>query len=143
MKLDFDTVDNVADYVTVPAGTYLCKIAEVQTRTTRAGDDRWLYRLIVAEGEFIGRLAAFDSLVFSARGMNRVRDVLGALGLPNRGMVEVEPSDLEGQTAFVEVQPEEWEHPETGAVVRRNAVPYRGYRRADGGLAPAESPMPF
>ncbi|MCA8944014.1 MAG: DUF669 domain-containing protein [Planctomycetes bacterium] len=131
MKLDFDTVADVADYVTVPAGTYVCKIAEVQTGATRAGDERWSFKLIVAEGEFTGRHAAWDNLVFSQRGMSRVRAVLGALGLPNRGSVEVEPSDLEGREAFVEVRPSEYEHPDSGTTVRRNEVPYAGYRRIE------------
>jgi hypothetical protein len=128
VNIDFDGVEELADFVTVPAGTYLCKIADVQTGSTRAGDVRWGLRLVVAEGEFTGRQAAWDGLIFSTRGMPRVRSILGALGLPNSGKVEVSPDDLVGCAAFVEVRPAEFRNPDTGNVVRRNEVPYNGYR---------------
>ena len=38
MEIDFSAVNS--DYVTVPAGTYLCKIVDVQSGTTRNGDER-------------------------------------------------------------------------------------------------------
>jgi len=127
MEIDFDATDRVSDFVTVPAGTYLCRVAEVRTGTTRAGDERWSMRLVVAEGQHIGKQAAWDSLVFSTRGRARARSVLQALGLPAAGKVQLEPGDLEGRTALVEVRPAEYQGP-SGEVVRRNEVPYDGFR---------------
>jgi hypothetical protein len=127
MEIDFDASDRVSDFVTVPAGTYLCRVAEIRTGTTRAGDERWSMRLVVAEGQHIGKQAAWDSLVFSTRGRSRARAVLQALGLPAAGKVQLEPGDLEGKTALVEVRPAEYQGP-SGEVVRRNEVPYDGFR---------------
>lgn len=127
MELDLGDGEEERDFVTVPAGTYLCRVAEVRVGRTRAGDERWALRLMVADGEHAGRQAAWDGLVFSTRGRARVRRVLGALGLPDRGKITLEPADLEGRRVFVEVRPVEYSTP-TGEVVRRNEVPYDGYR---------------
>ncbi len=128
MDLDFDAIEKVSDFISVPEGTYLCEIAEVQTGVTRNGDERWGLRLVIVEGEYCGRHAAWDGLVFSTRGQIRVRLVLEALGLPTKGRVQLKPEDLIGCKAFVEVRPSEYQHPDSGQVIRRNEVPYRGYR---------------
>lgn len=146
MELNFDTSEELTDYVSVPAGTYLCAISDVRAGSTRNGDPRWSIRLVVVEGEYTGRQAAWDSLVFSARGRARVRRVFGALGLPNQGTVEVEPKDLEGCRALVEIRPVEYQNA-SGEAIRRNEVPYDGYRALPdgaGGVAPtAATPVPF
>ncbi len=144
MELDFTTTERDMDFVSIPAGTYVCEIAEVRIGTTKAGDPRWALRLIVAEGEFTGRHAAWDNLVFSTRGQARVRRIFGELGLPNQGRVDVEPADLQGRRALVEVRPAEYVSP-AGEKIRRNDVPYDGYRavpdRADaGGSTPRGGP---
>lgn len=139
MEIDFDAVDNNLDYVTVPAGTYLCRVGEVRPGTTRGGDERWAVRLVVAEGEFTGRQAAWDSLVFSTRGRARARKIFSALGLPSKGKVTVQPEDLEGMQAFVEVRPVKFTHP-GGETVRRNEVPYDGYSPVEEGAQ--ENPSP-
>lgn len=131
MELDFDAETPLQDFVTVPPGVYLCRVAEVREGNTRAGDERWSLRLVVCEGEHNGRQAAWDNLVFSARGLGRVRRVLAALGLRTQGKVRVSPRDLEGRQAFVEVRPGEWKD-QTGTTVRRNEVPYDGYRPVNG-----------
>ncbi|MCK5942098.1 MAG: hypothetical protein KAI24_09030 [Planctomycetes bacterium] len=130
MEIDFDAKDSVSDFVSVPAGTYLCRITEVRTGLTRGGDERWSLRLVVAEGQHVGKQAAWDSLVFSTRGRSRARMVLQALGMPTRGKVDIQPDDLQGRTALVTVRPTEYEAP-SGQVVRRNEVPYDGYRPGD------------
>jgi hypothetical protein len=130
MEIDFDASDLVSDFVSVPQGTYLCRVAEVRPGTTRAGDERWSMRLVVAEGPHIGKQAAWDSLVFSTRGRARARLVLAALGLPARGKVQIEPAELEGRQAFVQVRPAEYASP-AGDIVRRNEVPYDGYQAAN------------
>lgn len=136
MEIDFDAKDRVSDFVTVPPGTYLCRIAEIRPGSTRAGDERWSLRLVVAQGQHVGKQAAWDSLVFSTRGRSRARMVLQALGLPASGRVQIEPADLEGRSALVEIRPAEYQGPD-GAMVRRNEVPYDGYRAAVGAAEPA------
>jgi hypothetical protein len=139
MDIDFDETDRVNDFITVPAGTYLCRVAEVRPGLSRAGDERWSIRLVVAEGQYVGKQAAWDSVVFSNRGRGRARIVFQALGLPAKGRVQVQPSDLEGRQAFVEVRPAEYANP-SGEVVRRNEVPYDGYRACETGADAATGP---
>lgn len=141
MELDFDATDEINDYVTVPPGTYLCRVSEVRQRTTRNGEPLWGLRLLVAEGESTGRQAAWDNLVFSARGRARVRKVFDALGLPANGKVNVEPTDLEGREAFVEIRHAEYRSA-AGAWIKRNEVPYDGYRPVPKGDGPAHPVEP-
>ena len=56
MEIDFDARDAISDFISVPAGTYVCRITEVRTGTTRAGDERWSIRLVVDEGMPFGHL---------------------------------------------------------------------------------------
>lgn len=127
INLDDSNDDEVMDFTSVPSGDYLCRVAEVRTGTTRAGDVRWSVRLEVAAGHYVGRMAAWDSLVFTKRGRARVRAIFKALSLPHTGKVHVEPDDLVGRTARIEIRPTEYASP-TGEVVRRNEVPYDGWR---------------
>ena len=127
MRVDFDNTDQIQDYVSVPAGTYLCRVLEVREGVTSAEDVRWSLRLAVDEGEFTGRHATWDSVVFSARGLARVRHVLAAFGLPTKGEVDLDPQQLVDRRAFVTVRPAEYVAPD-GTTTRRNEVPYMGYR---------------
>ena len=127
INLDDDSDDKVMDFTSVPSGNYLCRVAEVRTGTTRAGDPRWSVRLEVITGHYTGRMAAWDALVFSTRGRARVRAIFKAIGLPHTGKVHVEPDDMVGRTAQVEIRPAEYVSP-TGEVVKRNEVPYDGWR---------------
>ncbi len=114
---------------TVPPGAYLCQVAEVRVGTTTAGDERWSLRLVVAEGPHSGKQAAWDSLVFSTRGRARARLVLKAFGVRCNRENHVGPSVLEQRHALVEVRAAEYLSP-LGEQVRRNEVPYDGYRMA-------------
>jgi len=131
MEIDFDAKEAISDFISVPAGTYLCRIAEIRTGSTRAGDERWSIRLVVAEGMHVGKQAAWDSLVFSVRGRARARLMLQAFGLPSKGRVQIQPDDLDGCRALVEVRPSEYEA-SSGQIIRRNEVPYDGYRPPGG-----------
>ncbi len=131
MKVDFKNTDTINDFVSVPPGTYLCRITEVRETTTAADDVRWSFQLAVAEGEYVGRHAAWDSLIFSQRGLGRVRHVLAALGLPTDGKVEVTPDHLIDRQVFATVGPSEYVSPD-GTKTRRNEVPYTGYRAVAG-----------
>lgn len=136
MEVNFDSAEPNGDLISVPAGTYLCSIAEVRERETRAGDPLWGLRLVVAEGEYAGRTAAWDNLAFSPRGLNRVKLVFSALDLPSNGEVEIGPDDLVTRQALVEVRAAEY-FAADGSAIRRNEVPYEGYRRLEEGARPA------
>lgn len=127
MQFDFSQVEDSESYVSVPEGTYLCRIAEVREGLSRDGSVRWSYRLEVAEGEYAGRTAAWDALTWSDRGIHRVKRVLTALGIDTRGTVELEAADLIGLRAYASLEPEEREDPVTGRRQARLRVPYAGY----------------
>ena len=57
MQIDFDANDPVSDFVTVPQGTYLCRIGEVRVGHTRGGDERWSLRLLVSRRLYFDILA--------------------------------------------------------------------------------------
>lgn len=132
MKLDFSTIEDAESYISIPEGSYLCRIAEVRENITRDGSPRWSMRLEVVDGEYAGRTAAWDSLVFSERGLPRVKHVLGLLGFDVSGSLEVVPSDLLDLRARAQCQIEEFADSLTGKRQRRLRVPYGGYERANG-----------
>ncbi len=133
MKLDFSAVDDTESFVSIPEGTYLCRIAEVREGRTREGSPRWGLRLEVAEGEHAGRTAAWDGLTFSERGLPRVKQVLARLGFDVSGTLDLHPSDLMGLRARVQFVTEEREDPLTGRRVVRLRVPYAGYESPGNG----------
>ena len=131
MRTNWDTVPNVEDRTSVPEGAYDVEVVEVQERQTRDGSDRWALRLEVCAGEYAGRHAAWDGLVWSERGMPRVKRLLSVLGLPVEGEQELESDDLTGRRGRVELVPEEYENP-LGVITRRMSVPYDGWAPAEG-----------
>lgn len=131
MRFDFSRVEDVESYVSVPEGTYRCRVAEVREGRSRDGSPRWNLRLEVSTGEYAGRTAAWDSLTWSDRGVYRVKRVLAGLGLDVSGELEIEPPDLIGREAWVEVALEEREEPLTGRRQLRLRVPYDGFRACE------------
>ncbi len=143
MRINLDNEPGESqDFVTIAAGTYLCNISEIRERKTKNGDDLWALRLIVAEGEFTGRHAAWDNLVFSERGLSRVRRVLEALDLPHKGQVDLDIADIVNKYAFVRIRPVEFTHPHSGQTIKRNEVHYDGYAPVPEGFVPPTMPQP-
>lgn len=132
MRADFSRVKDERNFVAVPAGTYYCKVADVRPGRARDGSERWGLRLEVVGGDWSGKTAAWDSITWSERGIYRVKCVLESFGFDVSGELEVEPRELLGRTAHVEVQLEEWEDPEAGRRHVRTAVPFLGYAKANG-----------
>lgn len=127
MKIDFSSIEDLESYVSVPDGTYACRIAEVREGTTRDGSARWAIRLEVAEGDHAGRTAAWDALIWSERGLPRVKQVLAALGFDVSGTLELHPRDLNGLRVRAQFVTEERENPLSGKKMTRLRVPYSGY----------------
>jgi hypothetical protein len=132
MKVDFSQVEDSESYVSIPEGTYVCRIVEVRPYATREGSPRWSFRLEVAEGEYAGRTAAWDSLIFSERGLPRVKHVLACFGFDVSGALELSPEDLKNLRARATCTLEEYEDRLTGRRQRRLRVPYLGYENANG-----------
>jgi hypothetical protein len=127
MHYDFSQVQDTQSFVSIPEGTYDCRIAEVREGLARDGSVRWSFRLEVLRGEYAGRTAGWDALTWSERGIARVKRTLACLGLDVRGEIDVEPADLVGLAARVAFECEEREDPQTGRHVMRLRVPYAGY----------------
>lgn len=142
MEYDFRAVPDLEDFVAVPNGTYRCRIGEVRRKSARDGSDRWSIRWVVAEGPYAGRTAAWDNLTWSERGIRRVKLVLGRLGLPVDGVLNLEPEGLVGRVAAVTVFAEEFVNPTTGARQVRSRVPFAGYAAVDGESALPEDESP-
>jgi len=132
MKLDFSTIEDAESYVSIPEGTYVCRIAEVREHSTRDGSPRWGMRLEVVDGEYAGRTAAWDSLNFSERGLPRVKQVLQRFGFDVSGAVELLPQDLVDLRARAQCLLEEYEDKLTGRRQTRLRVPYLGYESLNG-----------
>jgi hypothetical protein len=140
MRFDFSRVEDVESYVSVPEGTYRCRIAEVREGRARDGSPRWSLRLEVAAGDYAGRTAAWDALTWSERGVYRVKRVLEALALDVSGELEVVPADLVGLEARVQVLIEEREDPLSGRRQLRLRVPYDGFAPLEEGVAESARP---
>jgi hypothetical protein len=135
---DFSGVGDTEEYTSVPAGNYRCKIGEVRVGFTKEGSVRWALRLEVAGGEYAGRTAAWDGLVWNDRGLPRIKYFLRLLGYDTGGRVRLEPHDLVGREVLASLQEEEREDPLSGRRVLRLRVPYLGYGQAGNG-----APAPF
>lgn len=130
MHHDFSTVGE-RNFVSVPAGTYTCRVADVRPGHARDGSERWSLRLEVVGGEWSGKTAAWDSITWSERGIYRVKKVLESLGFDVSGPLEIEPMELLDRSADVQVELEEWEDPISGQRHVRTAVPFLGYARSE------------
>lgn len=133
MRFDFSQVQDVESFVSIPEGTYPCRIAEVREGLARDGSVRWSLRLEVLAGEYAGRTAGWDGLTWSDRGVLRVQRVLEALGIEARGEVDLEPDQLVGLSVRAAFVAEEREDPLTGRRTARLRVPYAGYARLEEG----------
>jgi hypothetical protein len=127
MHWDFTNVVETEDFASLPQGWYTVTLQEVREGRTREGDVRWGLKLGVHDGVYAGRVAAWDSLVWSERGAPRAKRLLDALGFNASGSVDIVPADLIHCKLDVELVMEEWENPTTGRRQRRNVVPYDGF----------------
>ena len=133
MHYDFSSVDDDRDeFVLVPEGVYSVRIAEARESRGRDGSEHWGLRLEVIDGDWAGKTASWDWLVWSERGVPRIKRVLRALGLAVDGELSIVPSDLLELRARVQVGVEEREDPHTGRRAVRNRIPYDGYAPFEG-----------
>jgi hypothetical protein len=128
MDYDFSSVEDDRDeFVLVPEGVYEVRIAEARESRGRDGREHWGLRLEVLSGDWAGKTAAWDWLVWSERGVPRIKRIFRALGIDVGGTVSIHTHELIGLKARVMVGVEEREDPLTGRSTLRNRVPYDGY----------------
>jgi hypothetical protein len=131
LEVDFSGIEEIEDYLAVPPGRYLCRVAEVREGWTQAGDERWSLRLEVADGEFAGKTAAWDGVSWGERGRRRAKHVLSALGFDVGGRLTLDSRELVGRTAQVTILAEERTDPLTGTRQVRPRVPFQGYESSE------------
>jgi hypothetical protein len=144
MRFDFSQVQDIESFVSIPEGSYACRVAEVREGLARDGSVRWSLRLEVLDGEYAGRTAGWDGLTWSDRGVLRVQRVLEALGFAVSGEVDIQPTELLGRQVRAAFVAEEREDPLSGRRTVRLRVPYSGYTPLDeddflGSPGPAEA----
>ena len=125
MKIDPEDGPDVDDFVVVEDGLYPVRIAEVRESRREGGDTSWMLRLELTEGPLTGRTIVTDWLNFGEKGMHRVRRVLSALGFDLSKPLELEPAELEGRVACVELATRE--SMTAGRMQRRSRVTYDGW----------------
>lgn len=113
--IDFASVQDASK--PVPPGMYNCTIVAAEPTISKAGNNpmirlRWR---IDDDGDYYHR-NIFDHLVFSPAALWRVRQVLQAIGYANNFAGEVNPENLLGESATLQVtiQAGNGTNPETG-----------------------------
>jgi hypothetical protein len=129
-KIDFNNVSAIADFAPLPDGEYVCRLGDIETDATRAGDPMWKLRWIVESSEHAGRIL-FDNLVFSAKAMPRVKLVCASCGLDVSGEIDLEPAILMDKHVRVTTYVEEYTD-EHGTTKARNRIPFDGYAAVGG-----------
>lgn len=131
-RVDFSTVSEIASFSPIPDGEYLCRLTDIETDLTRAGDEMWKMRLQVEGGEYDGRLL-FDNLVFSAKAMSRVKLVCQCCEIDVSGELDLQPPLLLEKRFMVTTFQEEYED-DKGQTKIQNRIPFDGY-----GIVPGDS----
>jgi len=132
VEVDFSKTDGLEDYVSVPEGRYLCRVAEVRMGWTQAGDERWGFRLEVTDGDYAGKTAAWDGVSWGERGRRRAKHVLGCMGFDVAGRIALESTDLIDRRVMATVISEERVDPNSGNRQIRPRIPFQGYEAVDG-----------
>lgn len=147
MEIDFGSIPEATTLPPIPPGVYLVEVREVRTRMNNEGAEMWGLRLVVAEGPLKGRTAAWDNLIWSPRGIGRVKRALRLMGFPVEGRLTIEPKDLEGRRIRARVVRDTYKDPTDGKELARNRVPFGGYLDPAGEgeeeEEPPEEDLPF
>jgi hypothetical protein len=134
-RIDFNNVSETSDFAPIPDGEYTCRLIDIETDLTRAGDEMWKLRWEVESGEHTGRLL-FDNLVFSQKALPRVKLVCFSCGLDVVGQVDLQPEMLLNRRAMVVTYQEEYQD-DRGQAKVANRIPFDGYS-----VVPGDSDMP-
>ena len=121
----------------VPEGNYVVEVEKVDTsRNTQDGHPMWSLWLKIVGNEAgkkvkraTGRMV-FDRLIWSKKGLNRAKLILGALGLKNSGKIKVKANKLVGRKAVVEIEHTVQEQGKRKGQTVED-IPYRGWHKFD------------
>lgn len=129
-KLDFAAIEEASDFTPVPEDRYLCKLTEVEEKTTDHGDEMWKFKFEIQNGKYKGRYL-FDQLVFSEAALKRVKLVCSRFGLDVTGEVDLVPEMVKGKLIYVLAEDDFYE--KDGKRIPTNKVGFAGYEHYGGG----------
>lgn len=127
-RIDFSKASDERKFSPLPAGRYLCRLAEVEETTTRSGEPMWRLRFTVAKGRHEGRYIR-DRVAFTPKAIKRVRALCAALGVRAAGKGELTPEQVEGRRCYVRVRIDQYENRD-GQMTPCNEVAFDGYEPA-------------
>ena len=136
MHVNWEEVPDSTGYAPIPDGEYLMAVDSIQEKQTAKGDTMWALTLVVKGEQHNGR-KIFDNLTWSTEGLKRVKFVLRRLGLELSGEQEVTMEDVIGRSAYVTVFQDSYFSEKHQREMKKNSVPFDGYRKAEGGAATA------
>lgn len=154
MELNFDEIEDAQDFTPLDKGRYPMEVVECVARPTQDGSPKWVLTLQVIDSDAAAGKRVFDNIVWKGGGMKRGKLVLGRLGVDTTGTRNIEPDELVGARAMVDVEIDTYTKDlEDGSQVerQRNQVPYAGYHpmsdlvatRVQGGGSPPKDEVPF
>jgi hypothetical protein len=120
-QVDWDSVEDTEPATrTLPPGWYECQLQAVDVGTTQHGDEMWTCKWGVIAGVHKER-HFLDRWVWSRKGLQRIKIILKKLGLQPTGQASLEPEDIGGTYAHVEVKVQQYT--DRNGVLRETNVP--------------------
>ncbi|MFA5187101.1 MAG: DUF669 domain-containing protein [Patescibacteria group bacterium] len=150
MKINFNGVPDAQDFAPVPAGTYTCRVSDVEETSTNDGADMWNLTFEIVVGEYRGK-RIFDRLVFSEKAMKRVKLICKRFGIDvdAAGEVEILPSMFLDKAINLDVEIEQQRDKsgapkvdENGKPKMGNKVTFAGYHEVSGSAPPPPASTP-
>lgn len=137
MKINFNGVPDAQDFAPVPAGTYTCRVSDVEETSTNEGADMWNLTFEIVAGEHKGK-RIFDRLVFSEKALKRVKLVCKRFGInvDTDGEIDILPSMFLDKAIALDVEIEAYTD-KKGVDKNRNSVTFAGYHEVSGAAPPA------
>lgn len=124
-RVNLADVPDIEPLEPIPAGEYLCRLADVEVVQPLRKPEFWRPRWIVQRGPYKGRTIP-DILYFSEKALPRVKLLCGVASLDTSEEIDLKPSDLLGMRAVLTVEEKQFED-KNGKTRRVNAVVYNGY----------------
>lgn len=148
-KINWPNVQDASDYTPIPEGKYQVMVTKVEGGTTKTGgDEMWTIELTVCAGSFVGRKFT-ERLVFSEKGVGRVKLALKAMGFDVSKESEVFAVDMLDKKCVVDVIIDEQTIRKPGQeakTYRNNKVSFAGFFPIDTTATPPsdeDDDLPF
>lgn len=127
-KINWSQVEDSQEFTPIPEGKYEATIESVEVKETSKGDEMWLVKLNIDDGDYKDR-KVLTNLVFNEGGYGNIKKLYSCIfgtKLPKN----CEPSDIEGEKITVDVIITEYNGK------KYNNIPYAGFYATDAEEAP-------